>query len=52
MDHLKQKVKEHELDMQEGDELKKLAVQYELEKKKLEEIRKEEKRQLGISVCI
>lgn len=47
MDHLRVKVKDHEVDRQEGDELKKLAIQYEMEKKKLEEIRKEEKKQLG-----
>jgi len=46
-DHLKGKVKEHELDKQEGDELKKLAIQYEIEKKKLDQIRMEEKLQLG-----
>ena len=49
MDHLKTKVKEHELDKQEGDELKKLAIQYEIEKKKLDQIRMEEKLQLGKS---
>jgi len=48
MDHLKTKVKEHELDREEGEELKKLAIQYEIEKKKLEQIRMEEKLQLGI----
>ncbi|XP_067938242.1 cilia- and flagella- associated protein 210-like [Watersipora subatra] len=48
MDHLKGKVKEHELDKQEGDELKKLAIQYEIEKKKLDQIRMEEKLQLGL----
>jgi len=47
MDHLKSKVREHDLDKQEGDELKKLAIQYEMEKKKLDEIRMEEKLQLG-----
>lgn len=47
MDHLKTKVKEQELDKQEGDELKRLAIQYEIEKKKLDQIRMEEKLQLG-----
>lgn len=44
---MKTKVKEHELDREEGEELKKLAIQYEIEKKKLEQIRMEEKLQLG-----
>lgn len=48
MDHLKQKVKDHELDKREGEELKRLAIQHEIEKKKLEQIRMEEKIQLGI----
>lgn len=47
MDHLKVRVKEHELDKQEGTELKKLAIQYEIEKKRLDDIRMEEKKQLG-----
>lgn len=40
-------MKEYELDKQEGDELKKLAIQYEIEKKRLDQIRLEEKVQLG-----
>lgn len=52
MDHLKTKVKEHELDRAEGDELKKLAIQYEIEKKKLDQIRMEEKLQLGKWVLV
>ena len=48
MDHLKTKVKEHELDREEGEELKKLAIQYGIEKKKLDQIRIEEKLQLGM----
>ena len=48
MDHLKTKVKEHELDRAEGEELKKLAIQYGIEKKKLDQIRIEEKLQLGM----
>lgn len=47
MDHLKSKVSEHEVDRQEGEELKKLSIQYEVEKKKLDQIRMEEKLQLG-----
>lgn len=47
MGHLKTKVKEHEIDNAEGEELKKLAIQYEIEKKKLDHIRMEEKLQLG-----
>ena len=46
---MKQKVKDHELDKREGEELKRLAIQHEIEKKKLEQIRMEEK--IGRASC-